>query len=72
MIAYLGGIFYPHPPTSSMRTRANPPAKEVHQRLVSKYGKAKALSIIAQKLGRTVYSMLKHRRPFDPQKFFQS
>ena len=52
--------------------RGNTPAKEYHQRLVSKYGKAKALSIIAQKLGRTVYSMLKHRQPFDPDKFFQS
>jgi transposase len=52
--------------------RANPPAKELHQRLVSKYGKSKALSIIAQKLGRTVYSILKHRQPFDPDKFFPS
>jgi transposase len=52
--------------------RANPPAKELHQRLVSKYGKAKALSIIAQKLGRTVYGILKHRQPFDPQRCFLS
>jgi transposase len=52
--------------------RANSPAKELHQRLLSKYGKAKALSIIAQKLGRTVYSILKHRQPFDPEKFFGS
>jgi transposase len=52
--------------------RANSPAKELHQRLVSKYGKSKALSIIAQKLGRTVYSILKHRQPFDPEKFFHS
>jgi transposase len=52
--------------------RANPPAKELHQRLVSKYGKSKALSIIAQKLGRTVYSILKHRQPFDPEKCFLS
>ena len=48
------------------------PAKELHQRLVSKYGKAKALSILAQKLGRTVYSVLKNRRPFDPSRFFLS
>jgi transposase len=52
--------------------RANSPAKELHQRLVSKYGKSKALSIIAQKLGRTVYSILKHRQPFDPEKSFHS
>ena len=34
--------------------RGNPRAQLYHQRLVSRYGKAKALSIIAQKLGRTV------------------
>ena len=52
--------------------RGNTSAQELHQRLLSKYGKAKALSIIAQKLGRTVYSILKHRQPFDPEKFFHS
>ena len=52
--------------------RGNERGKEYHERLVSKYGKAKALSIIAQKLGRTVYIILKLRMPFDPEKFFQS
>jgi hypothetical protein len=37
----------------------------------SRYGKSKALSIMAQKLGRTVYFMLKRKEPFDPRKFFQ-
>ncbi len=46
-------------------------AKRLHNKLVSKYGKAKALSIIAQKLGRVVYYMLKRKMPFDPNKFFQ-
>jgi hypothetical protein len=58
--------------TACLVLRANTSAQELHQRLVSKYGKAKALSIIAQKLGRTLYSILKHRRPFDPEKFFHS
>ena len=52
--------------------RGNTRAQEYHERLVSKYGKAKALSIIAQKLGRAVYTMLKRKQPFDPNKFFQS
>ena len=52
--------------------RGNNRGKEYHERLVSKYGKAKAKSIIAQKLGRTVYTMLKRKKPFDPNKFFQS
>jgi hypothetical protein len=32
--------------------------------LTSKVGTAKALSILAQKLGRTVYFMLKKKKPF--------
>jgi transposase len=52
--------------------RDHKPAKEYHHKLVSRYGKAKALSIIAQKLGRTVYFMLKRKEVFDPQRFFNS
>ncbi len=51
--------------------RNNEPAKRYHEKLVSRYGKAKALSIIAQKLGRTVYFMLKHKEVFDPIRFYQ-
>jgi transposase len=52
--------------------RESAQAKTWHQKLVSKYGKAKALSIIAQRLGRTAYTILKRRTPFDRQKFFAS
>lgn len=52
--------------------RANKPAQRYHEKLVSKYGKAKSLSIIAQKLGRTVYSMLKQEVPFIAKTFFAS
>ena len=51
--------------------RGNKLAKRYHQKLVSRYGKAKALSIIAQKLGRTVYTVLKKRTPYDAKKFFE-
>jgi transposase len=43
-----------------------------HGKLVSKYGKAKALSVMAQRLGRTAYLILKRRTPFDQEKFFAS
>ena len=33
-------------------------------------GKAKAMSIIAQQLGRTVYYMLKRKEAFNPDKFY--
>jgi len=50
--------------------RDNEPAKRLQQKLVSKYGKAKALSIISQKLGRTVYFMLRRKEPFHARRFF--
>ena len=52
--------------------RANERGQAWHQKLVSKYGKAKALSIIAQKLGRIAYSVLKRRTAFDATRFYES
>jgi transposase len=52
--------------------RRNERGKRYYQRLFSRYGKAKALSILAQKLGRTVYTMLKRRSPFDAKRFFEN
>jgi transposase len=52
--------------------RRNELGKRYHQRLVGRYGKAKALSILAQKLGRTVYTILKRRTPFDAKRFFET
>lgn len=49
--------------------RGNEPAKKIHQRRVSKHGKAKALSILAQKLARSAYFMLQRKEPFDMRKF---
>lgn len=52
--------------------RENPPAKQMHEKMIQKYGRAKSLSIIAQKLGRTVYYMMKRKEPFSPELFFGS
>jgi transposase len=52
--------------------RNNPDGQRFHQRLVSKHGKPKALSIIAQKLGRAVYIMLKRNQVFDMKRFLQT
>ena len=52
--------------------RGNEAAQAWHQKLVSRYGKAKALSVIAQRLGRTVYTMLKRRTACDRDRFFAS
>src|SRR3990167_7288674 len=44
--------------------RQNPEAKRYLDKLTSKHGKAKALSILAQRLGRAVYYMLKRDKAF--------
>ncbi len=52
--------------------RQNPQAKRYLDKLTSKHGKAKALSILAQRLGRAVYYMLRTEKAFDMNKFFSS
>lgn len=52
--------------------RNNPPAQQAIQRLASRHGKGKALSILAHKLGRAVYVMLRKRQPFDQERFLAS
>ena len=46
-----------------------PQSKRLHDRLKHKHGKGKALSILAHKLGRTVYFMLKRNQAFDADRF---
>ncbi len=52
--------------------RGNPPAQKAVQRLASKHGKGKALSILAHRLGRAVYVMLNKRQPFDEARFMST
>lgn len=49
--------------------RANPEGMKFKKRLERKHGKAKALSILAHKLGRTVYYMLMREQAFDQRRF---
>ena len=49
--------------------RGNEYIAKKHNRRVSKYGKARALSILARDLGTAVYFMLRRREPFDMIKF---
>jgi transposase len=49
--------------------RHNPPANQLMEHLVKLHGKGKALSILAHKMGRAIYCMLKHNTPFDRKKF---
>lgn len=45
--------------------RGNPEGQKLHSRLVKKHGKAKALGILAAKIGRALYYMLYRNRTFD-------
>jgi transposase len=49
--------------------RENPQAQRHIERLRKKHGKAKALSILAHKLGRAVYFMMKNQKPFSIEAF---
>jgi transposase len=49
--------------------RNNPAGQNHLRRLAGKHGKAKALSILAAKLGRTVYFMLSKERAFELERF---
>lgn len=50
--------------------RGNRRAQALRVRLAAKHGKGKSLSIIAARLARAVYFMLKRRTPFDAERFF--
>jgi transposase len=49
--------------------RHNPKGQRPLQRLVRKHGKGKALSVLAQKLGRTTYFLLARKKTFDGERF---
>ena len=50
--------------------RGNPAAKDYLNKLTKRHNKGKALSILAHKLGRAVYYILKRKKPFDMERFF--
>ena len=49
--------------------KSNPEGMKYRKRLMSKHGRSKSLSIIAHRLGRAVYYMLKREKAFDMKKF---
>lgn len=52
--------------------RNNPEGMKFKKRLEKKHGKAKSLSILAHKLGRAVYYMLKRGQAFDMHMFLKT
>jgi len=52
--------------------RGNEQAQKYYNRLISRHGKGKALTIVAKRLGVAVYYMLKRREPFNEHKFLNN
>lgn len=52
--------------------RGNKEAEKYYNRLISRHGKAKALTIVAKRLGVAVYYMLRRREPFNEHKFLNN
>jgi transposase len=50
--------------------RANPEAQAWLEKMANQHNKARALTLLAHKLGRAVYFMLKRKTVFDQQRFF--
>jgi transposase len=52
--------------------RGNTQGKQLLAQLEKKHGKGAAMSILAHKLGRTVYFMLRRKQPFNPKLFYRN
>jgi len=52
--------------------RESQKAKDYVEKLAVKHGKGKAMSILAHKLGRAVYFVIKRKDAFDVNDFFTS
>jgi hypothetical protein len=52
--------------------RESQQAKNFVERMAHKHGKAKALSILAARIGRTIYHMLRRQEAFDEKRFWGS
>jgi transposase len=57
---------------SLLYLRGNKRAQTYYNRLISRHGKAKALTIVAKRLGTAVYYMLKRKEPFNEHKFLNN
>lgn len=54
---------------SALFLRNNPRGQDYYEKLKQKYGRGRSLSILAHKLGRAVYYILKRQEPFSMEKF---
>ena len=63
---------WPSSEAAALFLRNNPAGQKYLARLEKKHGKGKALTVLAPKLARAVYSMLKRETAFDMPMFLQT
>ena len=55
-----------------MMIRSMPEAKAFMEKMTRQRGKARAVALVAAKIGRVVYWMMKRKQPFDARQFWRS
>jgi transposase len=57
---------------AALMIRSMPEAKAFMQKMTRQRGKARAVALVAAKIGRVVYWMMKRKQPFDPKQFWKN
>jgi len=57
---------------AALMIRSMPEAKAFMQKMTRQRGKARAVALVAAKIGRVVYWMMKRKQPFDAKQFWRS
>jgi transposase len=57
---------------AALMIRSSPEAKAFMEKMTRQRGKARAVALVAAKIGRAVYWMTKRQRPFDARRFWKS
>lgn len=57
---------------AALMIRSSPEAKAFMEKMTRQRGKARAVALVAAKIGRAVYWMMKRQQPFDARRFWKS
>jgi transposase len=57
---------------AALMIRSSPEAKAFMEKMTRQRGKARAVALVAAKIGRVVYWMMKRKQPFDARQFWKS
>jgi transposase len=58
--------------SEALMIRSSPEAKAFMEKMTRQRGKARAVALVAAKIGRVVYWMMKRKQPFDARQFWKS